>query len=279
MDEDAVSSDVAVTVERYLGLVDRLLPGRVTGFYLVGSVALGTYRPGRSDIDFVAVIDGDLGRADLLRLRMVHVLSGARTAAAALGRGNIALPGVCNGVYVRATDLSRPVSSIQPVASHTGASFAIGRAFDVNPVQWATFATRGVALRGPEPAALGLDSEPEILRRWNLDNLASYWVPWAEALRRRPGVRYRSHPRWWTSWGVLGAPRLHYTIATGGVIGKEAAGEHARTTFDARWHPLIDEALAYWRGEPADPRYRDVRIRATATAELVLDVARAAAAP
>lgn len=47
---------------------------------------------------------------------------------------------------------------------------------------------------------------------------------------------------------------------------------------DARWHPLIDEALAYWRGEPADPRYRDVRIRATATAELVLDVARAAAA-
>ncbi|HEX6423232.1 MAG TPA: nucleotidyltransferase domain-containing protein [Acidimicrobiales bacterium] len=277
MDDRGLCADATVAVERYLGLVDRLLPGRVTGFYLVGSVALGDHRPGRSDIDFVGVVEGDLDRGELRRLRLVHALSGVRTAAGALARGQVTLPGTCNGVYVRAADLSRPVSRIAPVASHTGASFAVGRGFDVNPVQWATFATRGVALRGPEPATLGLDPEPASLRAWNLDNLASYWVPWAERLRRRPGVRYRSHPRWWTSWGVLGAPRLHHTVATGRVIGKDAAGGYARTTFDARWHPLIDEALAYRRGEPADPRYRDVRTRSAATAAFVLDVARAAA--
>lgn len=33
----------------YLRLADRLLPGRVVGFYLVGSAALDSFRPGRSD--------------------------------------------------------------------------------------------------------------------------------------------------------------------------------------------------------------------------------------
>ena len=41
----------------YLRLAERLLPGRVVGFYLVGSAALGSFRPGRSDIDFIAVMD------------------------------------------------------------------------------------------------------------------------------------------------------------------------------------------------------------------------------
>jgi Nucleotidyltransferase domain/Domain of unknown function (DUF4111) len=267
-------------VRRYLRVVDRLLPGRVVGFYLVGSVALGAFRPGRSDIDFVAVVERPLGRRELLRLRAVHAAAGMATGGPVLARGLAAreatvltLPGTCNGVYVLADELARPVSEIRPLASHTGASFAVGRGFDVNPVQWATLAGHGVALRGPQPGTLGLDPEPDRLRQWNLDNLASYWVPWAERARNQPGLRFRTVPRWATAWGVLGAPRLHRTIATGDVIAKDAAGEYARGTFDDRWHPLIDEALAYWRGEPADPRFHDVGERATATADFVLEVA------
>jgi len=79
-------------------------------------------------------------------------------------------------------------------------------------------------------------------------------------------------PRWSTAWGVLGAPRLHHTLATGDVISKEAAGEYARETFDRRWRPIIEEGLAYWRGEPADPTFHPLRTRAEATAGFVLDV-------
>jgi hypothetical protein len=39
------------TAGRYVAQLDRLLPRVVTGFYLVGSVALDAYRPGRSDVD------------------------------------------------------------------------------------------------------------------------------------------------------------------------------------------------------------------------------------
>jgi hypothetical protein len=40
---------------RYLEIADRRAPGAVEGLYLHGSVALGDYRHGVSDIDFVAV--------------------------------------------------------------------------------------------------------------------------------------------------------------------------------------------------------------------------------
>ena len=270
--------DVHRSVRRYLQLADRLLPGRVVGFHLVGSVALGAYRRGRSDIDFVATVDGDLSDADLRRVRMVQVGAGARTTARAVAARRFSLPGTCNGVYVRADDLPRPVTEIVPLASHVGHEFQAGRGFDVNPVQWTTLARHGVAVRGPEPARLGLEPQPELLRRWNLDNLAAYWVPWAEATHRRVGPRWRAMPRWSTAWGALGAPRLLHTIATGDVISKEEAGERSKASLDPAHHAIVDEGLAWWRDEPADPRFADVGVRAAATADVVLAVAEAARA-
>ena len=75
------------------------------------------------------------------------------------------------------------------------------------------------------------------------------------------------------AWGVLGPPRLHYTIATGEVIGKVSAGEYALATFDREWHPVVRQGLAYWHGEPVKVDPRDVR-RAGAFALTVAESAR-----
>ena len=56
------------------------------------------------------------------------------------------------------------------------------------------------------------------------------------------------------------------------MISKEAAGEYALDVFPAPWHPLIAEALAYWRGEP-DRLRLSPPLRARRTAEFVLLVA------
>ncbi len=42
---------VSEAVDQYLACVEREIPGRVSGFYIVGSAALGDFRPGRSDVD------------------------------------------------------------------------------------------------------------------------------------------------------------------------------------------------------------------------------------
>lgn len=270
---------VESAVSRYLDLEDRLLPGRVTGFYLVGSLALDAFRPGRSDIDFVAVLDRGLSPDELRRLRAVHLLAGLVNAAAAGLRGQPLLSGTCNGVFVRAEDLTRPVLEITPVASHAGHQFHVGRGFDANPVVWKVLAERGIPIRGDAPATLGLKPNGEALREWNLANLHRYWQPWAERLLERgPAPVARLRPRWITAWGALGAPRLHCTIATGDIISKPAAGEYALATFGERWHPIVSDGLGDWRGTPPDPAFGDVGVRARATAEFVLEVVRSAEA-
>jgi len=54
-------------VDDLLGRLDRAVPGRIEGFYVVGSAYLGAFRLGRSDVDFVAIVDGALSQLALTR--------------------------------------------------------------------------------------------------------------------------------------------------------------------------------------------------------------------
>src|SRR6185436_19812411 len=94
----------------------------------------------------------------------------------------------------------------------------------VNPVDWKVFAEQGLVVRGPATAELGLDPEPGRLVEWNRENLESYWLPWARRVAHGPWqhlARSGYSVNWHVSWGALGAPRLHHTIATGEVVSKE----------------------------------------------------------
>jgi len=244
--------DLARTAARYLAVADRLLPGRITGFHLVGSAALGAWRPKRSDIDFIAVVDGGPDARLLRLLRVLHVVGNLPAAGRAVATADPTLPGTVNGAFVPAADLDRPVTRIRPLASHSGWTFAPGRGFDVNPVMWKVLRDNGIPLRGPRPDQLGLDPEPARLRDWNLDQLRGHWRGWAQALlngraRRKPLVP--AHRLALSR--VLGPPRLHHTITTGEVISKEAAAQYALDTFGDRWRPLLRAALAQRDGRPA----------------------------
>ena len=70
---------------------------------------------------------------------------------------------------------------------------------------------------------------------------------------------------------MLGAPRLHHTIATGDVISKETAGSYALDVFGPRWHPLVTDALAYWRQEASTLRLSPGQ-RREKTCEFVTEV-------
>jgi predicted nucleotidyltransferase len=262
---------VEVAVARYLGVLDRWLPDRIHGFYVVGSTALGAFRPGRSDVDFVAVLDRRLDDAELRRLRLAHLLTWGPATLRSLVPAGERVP-ICDGVFVASADMTRPVTAITPVASHVGSRFSIGEGFDVNPVMWQVLADHGIAVRGSGRSELGLETEPDRLRQWNLDNLDGYWRTWGEkALRGRAGLGLHS-ASWLVAWGALGAPRLHYTIATGRVVSKEAAGAYAIETFGPQWRPMLHEALAYWRREVPGRALRDGRCRIRRAGEFVLEV-------
>jgi hypothetical protein len=245
---------VAERIDDLLARLDRALPGRVAGFYVVGSVCLGAFREGRSDIDFVAVIDGGLDPLELRRLRGVHVgrWAAAVAADAVLRRR---WPLVCNGSYLRQEDLARSPLEVRALAGHVAGRFSAAPAggFDVNPVTWHVLAKHGITVRGPAPDRLNIRIDPAELRAWTRGNLDGYWRDWVTRARRRSvSGRLRALPRRFAASGVLGVSRLHCTLATGEVIDKEAAGEYALATFAPEWRVVIEDALGFWRG--AEPQ-------------------------
>ena len=63
---------VRACVAEHLRLVDQRRPGLLEALHLVGSVALGEYRPGVSDIDMVAITARPLDDDDLAALADIH---------------------------------------------------------------------------------------------------------------------------------------------------------------------------------------------------------------
>lgn len=268
----------AQVVDRFLDRLDRAVPGAVGGFYVVGSIALGGFRAGRSDIDFVATLDRPLSPADLDALRAAHRRSWAGGVIRGFAFPPHSWPLACNGLFLHAADLALPPHAVTSVAAQVAGRFAAAPrgGFDRNPVTWWTLAHKGIAVRGPSPERLAICLDDAALRDWTAANLVSFWRPWADAVAGSgPGAwRVRLthlHSRRLAAWGVLGTARMHATIRTGTVISKEQAGEYALGVFGSGWHPVIRDALAYWRGLPPLPG-RTFRVLRTETAAFVSHV-------
>ncbi|WP_237109808.1 nucleotidyltransferase domain-containing protein [Nonomuraea sp. MG754425] len=221
-------------VETYLTLADAEAPGLVEGLYLEGSAALGDYRPGTSDIDFVAVTS-KAPPAEVLE--RIHTRLGAHP---------------LEGVYLTWDDLGRdPAELGERSRAHPG---RLERRGSVDPVTWHTLARHGLTCRGPKPEELKIWNDPASLAAWADRNLDLYW-------RRLVGRAARPLSSWGLTclggygavWIVTGVARLHYTLATGELTSKAGAARHALQTFPERWHRVVNEALRLREEDAALP--------------------------
>lgn len=112
---------------------------------------------------------------------------------------------------------------------------------DVHPVTWHELAHHGVVVRGPELHETEIWTDSRVLRQYTRDNLRSYWSEQAAALQQFPDEAAKTDI---VAWFVLGVSRLHHLLATDQLTSKSGAGRYALDAFDARWHPVIREALA-----------------------------------
>ncbi|MFD7667849.1 aminoglycoside adenylyltransferase domain-containing protein [Streptomyces sp. NPDC059788] len=230
-------------VRGFLAHADRLRPGLIEGLYLTGSIALADFRPGRSDVDFVAVTARRLSAADVAALEQAH----AET------RGRHRRPHF-DGIHVTWQDLAADTASCPGVPYTLQGKFRTDGAFEVNPVTWAVLAKNAVSVRGPAPGAFEVAAGPAALRAWTLENLDRYWRAWHIGHRKPLSLMgLAGLSGWATAWGVLGVSRLHYTLATGEITSKGGAGRYALETFPPDRHPVIEEALRIHRSLSAPP--------------------------
>jgi len=236
------TSDPSAALGTYLDVVDSCAPGLVEGLYVVGSYALGDWRPGRSDIDVVAVTSEPATEDDAGALRTAHaVLAEARPRPA------------IDGPYVAWGDLVTPPQPLHRPWVLDGDLHHDAECFEINPVTWYVLATYGVTVRGPRAEQLGTYVDVDARVRFVVDNLAGYWAPLADDVRRRcdlePGARFRADS---FEWCALGALRLHLTAFTGDVTSKRGAGEYGLDVVPEDLRPVLHAALAVRSGEARD---------------------------
>ena len=134
-------------------------------------------------------------------------------------------------------------------------------------------ARHGIPCRGPAPVDLRIWADPAALASWTLNNFDTYWRPLLRRARRVSDPwSITSFTSYGAVWVVLGVCRLHYTLATGQIGSKEAAGQYGIRTFPERWHLALNESLRIRRVDRARPGVTsalsemldDLRIRAAA---------------
>jgi hypothetical protein len=233
----SVDDTITRTCLRYLELADRHLPGLVEGLYLHGSIALGDYRPGVSDIDFVVVTSR---RPDVEPVRVLH---------AELRRHH--RKPVFDGLYVSWDDLrSDPAMVPGGVSVQQWRVNPVSR-FERNLVTWHVLAQAGVPVRGPAVADLRIHTDWPALAEATRRNLDEYWSPWVQRTARTPAGLTASA----ATWGVLGIARLRHTLAAGRITSKTEAAAYATARYAPRWQRIVEEALRIRVG--AQRRYRN----------------------
>lgn len=249
---------VSALVTDRLSAVDAALPGFVTALWVTGSAASGDWREGRSDVDFVAATVRVPETADLEALAALHAGGGETH---------------YDGLYVPAADLAAPPSAEETAAHVVNGEFASGPCGYCTPVTWLELRQDGVPVRGPGPAELVPAPDPAGLRDWLTGNLRGYWSDTAAQAERVGAERPAQAPVGGEPvvWMVLGAARLHATLATGRILSKTATGGYVAEHFPD-WAELAGRCVRWRAGEPADFTFAD-GVRAAALVRAVVAAA------
>lgn len=230
-------------LEKLLTGVSEVLGSNFLGAYLGGSYAHGGWDP-YSDVDFNVVIDHELTADDLAELTGVHTRVFAIDSYYAHH---------LEGSYFPRDVLADNSRTVEPVWYLDNGSLTFERSTHDNTLvnRW-VLREQGVRLAGPAP-----ETWIPIIPLGKLKNEIRHTMEtWGKEILED---RYLLDNHWAQFFTVLMYCRMLHSLATGRVGSKPLAAEWAKTALDARWIPLIDDALScrpnqyqkYY--EPSDP--------------------------
>lgn len=222
----SLPSAVMPVVSLLVHELERALPQQIEGIYLVGSLALGDFRPGQSDIDFIVIA---VPTADMRPVADVH-----QTVAAAH------LEIHCDGIYLRSGELALTPAGTGPSAREGNVVFASGD--ERHAVTWLTFLRHGITVRGHHPSSTWIAADDLAAAAYSRSNLRSYWQPWIDQRRSLEGL-----DDWSIVWGCLGVGRLHAAVAKREMLSKSDGGRYALEQFPQH-RSIIGEALRLREG-------------------------------
>jgi hypothetical protein len=234
---DDLHPSARAVIGELLGHIDARDPDLVVGFAVVGSLAYGDYKPGKSDVDFVAIVSRSLTDADLALLRDAHRAAPTRP--------------LLDGIYVTTEQLAGGAPTVA-ARVHTGVLVADDE-YGATPVTRRELATIGRAVRGPSPSTLEISNETGDLQRWVRQNLDTYWADWVSRASGFSLLAVYALLPTGIEWCVLGTARMLHTLVTGEVTSKTDVARWALEHVDERYHEVLRTAADIRQGRFSNP--------------------------
>ncbi len=230
-----MDNDLREVMEHYVSGLLEIFQGLVDGVYLTGSIALGAYHKGKSDIDFTTVLSIKLQDNEMKDVLSLHK------------RVESLYPKlVMEGHYVTADVLGKLPSEIEPVPVYYEGTLNPMSYEGINLVTWFTLKKYGVTLYGMPSSHLDFDVDINLLKKKMHENLNTYWVNWNNRIRMLFSLNGLSALFSESiEWGVLGISRLYYTFMENDIASKDKAGEYALSCTLPMYTRIIKEALGY----------------------------------
>jgi hypothetical protein len=198
--EDDRRELVKPLLERFTADVGGVLP--LVALWAHGSLALGDYQPGRSDLDLVALVSEHIGDAEQARLQRTHE--------ALIRDDGLAEKLHCS--YVVSSELA------DPGRSHV--TWAMGELYErpVSPISRRELRAGGLCLCGPDPGTVVPAISDQELADYVRTDLRDYWYP----KTGNPALWLRDI---WVDLGMLTLARASVTLRDGRLISKREALE------------------------------------------------------
>jgi hypothetical protein len=223
--------DVNRVLFGFLARIQEILGGQFVGMYLYGSLALGDFDPGTSDIDFIVVTKTEISDDLYAALEEMHVQ---------FNTGGSAWAGRIEAAYIPRQALfhTEPTTEKYPQVEKGTKLFKapleIGWCF-----QLYTLRERRVVVAGPNPRTITRTVGLDDMRR-AVDTITGRWL---EQAHNDPEWLKWVHLKEAQSFAVLTLCRMLYSLETGDVTSKPAAARWARQFLEPHWAGLIDRAL------------------------------------
>ncbi len=221
-----------------------ILGPELAGIYLYGSLSLGDFEPGSSDIDFLVVTERELPD------EMLHALGAMHARIAASG---LKWAGKLEGSYIPRAALRRydPANNRHPTI---GADwpFSIREHGCHWVIERYIVREHGVVVYGSPPQTLIDPVSSDDLSAAARQALDDYWRP-TLAGPEPEWLRTREYQ----AFAILTMCRALYTLAHGEVVSKPAAATWAQAILPPPWPALIAKALV-WRHDKRPDNMTDM---------------------
>ena len=226
--ESCIPESVQPILKCYVARCNAEFPQLVSGFYLVGSIALGEFNEYYSDIDFVTVLQRRMTPLETEKLRTIH-----QNIETTFPQWKM------SGSYIQAEDLGKLNGHGEQHPHYHDGILHLNMSDELNPVTWWELKHHGIPVVGTDPGDLPFEVDWNVLITTMRENLNSYWAGWAH----QPIRMILLYSDWGIQWAITGVLRQFYTFRENTITTKIKAAEYALDCLPARWHPLIQEAI------------------------------------